>query len=39
VELPYEINLWEIDPATELPSSITAPLNPADYGIDPLTLL
>ena len=39
VDLPYEINLWEIDPAGEAPSSITAPLDPADYGIDPLTLL
>jgi len=39
VELPYEINLWEVDPADDRPSSITAPLNPADYDIDPLTLL
>jgi putative nucleotidyltransferase with HDIG domain len=39
VELPYEINLWEVDPAQDLPSSVAAPLNPAEYGIDPLTLL
>jgi putative nucleotidyltransferase with HDIG domain len=39
VDLPYEINLWELDPAGEAPSSITAPLDPADYDIDPLTLL
>jgi putative nucleotidyltransferase with HDIG domain len=39
VELPYEINLWEVDQAGDVPSSITAPLNPADYDIDPLTLL
>jgi putative nucleotidyltransferase with HDIG domain len=39
VELPYEVNLWEGDPAEDLPSSISAPLNPAAYDIDPLTLL
>jgi putative nucleotidyltransferase with HDIG domain len=39
VELPYEVNLWEVDSSEDLPSSITAPLNPADYDIDPLTLL
>jgi putative nucleotidyltransferase with HDIG domain len=39
VDLPYEINLWEAEQRGDLPSSVTAPLNPADYGIDPLTLL
>jgi len=39
VDLPYEINLWEAEQGGDLPSSVTAPLNPADYGIDPLTLL
>jgi putative nucleotidyltransferase with HDIG domain len=39
VELPYEINLWEVEAGEERPSSISAPLNPADFDIDPLTLL
>jgi putative nucleotidyltransferase with HDIG domain len=39
VDLPYEINLWEIEQGSDLPSSITAPLNPVNYDIDPLTLL
>jgi putative nucleotidyltransferase with HDIG domain len=39
VDLPYEVNLWEADPAGDVPSSITTPLNPAEYDIDPLTLL
>jgi putative nucleotidyltransferase with HDIG domain len=39
VDLPYEINLWEVEQGVDLPSSVTAPLNPADYDIDPLTLL
>ena len=40
IDLPYEVNLWEArGRAADLPSSISAPLNPADYDIDPLTLL
>jgi hypothetical protein len=39
LELPYDVNLWESDAAEGKPSSITAPLDPADAGIDPLTLL
>jgi putative nucleotidyltransferase with HDIG domain len=39
VDLPYEINLWEVEQGAGLPSSVTAPLNPADFDIDPLTLL
>jgi putative nucleotidyltransferase with HDIG domain len=37
VERPYEINLWES--ATEQASSVERPLDPALYGIDPLTHL
>lgn len=39
LELPYVRNLWE--PAAEgaAPDSITAPLDPDDYQIDPLTHL
>src|SRR5215510_11931291 len=29
VELPYEINLWEVGVDDDRPSSVTAPLNPA----------
>ena len=36
--LTYDLNLWEAtDP--ERPGSIVAPLDPADYQIDPLTLI
>jgi putative nucleotidyltransferase with HDIG domain len=34
LDRPYEINLWETSEGR--PDSIQAPLNPADYGIDPL---
>src|SRR6516162_5887419 len=34
VDLPYEVNLWEVDPAGDAPSSISTPLNPAEYDID-----
>ena len=34
---PYEINLWEA--TDEQMTAIEAPLNPALYGIDPLTHL
>jgi putative nucleotidyltransferase with HDIG domain len=38
LELTYEINLWENeDPAR--PSSIVAPVDPATFGADPLTLM
>ena len=37
VEFPYEVNLWENDDGA--PSSIVAPIDPAEAGIDPLTLL
>jgi putative nucleotidyltransferase with HDIG domain len=39
IELPYDINLWEVEAGQDLPSSVNAPLNPAEYDIDPLTLL
>ncbi len=34
---PYEINLWEAD--GDRSRSIAAPVDPADYGIDPLSYL
>jgi putative nucleotidyltransferase with HDIG domain len=41
LELPRDINLWEVDPEAngERASSVVAPLNPADYGIDPLSFI
>ena len=41
LELPRDINLWEVDPAARgtRATAITAPLNPADYGIDPLSFI
>jgi putative nucleotidyltransferase with HDIG domain len=41
LELPRDINLWEVDGETrgDRASSVVAPLNPADYGIDPLSFI
>jgi len=38
LELPYDRNLWEAGPTGEQ-ASIAAPVEPAVYGIDPLTYL
>jgi putative nucleotidyltransferase with HDIG domain len=37
VQRPYEINLWEAPDGQ--PTSVTSPLDPAEYGIDPLAYL
>ena len=39
LELPYDINLWETGDNPQLPKAIVAPLDPADYSFDPLTLI
>lgn len=40
VELPRDVNLWETAPTPNgHASSVIAPLNPADYQIDPLTFI
>ena len=39
LELPHDVNLWEEMDSPDRPSSITAPLNPADYGVDPLAFI
>jgi putative nucleotidyltransferase with HDIG domain len=36
---PYDVNLWESVPGGQWPESIVAPLDAAEYGIDPVTLL
>jgi len=39
LELPFELNLWERADDPERPSSIVAPLDPADFNFDPLMLM
>jgi putative nucleotidyltransferase with HDIG domain len=39
LERPYEINLWDAAGNDDLPLSVIAPVDPAEFGIDPLTLL
>jgi putative nucleotidyltransferase with HDIG domain len=39
LDQPYLTNLWEGDASLGQPSSVVAPLDPAELGIDPLTLL
>ncbi len=38
LDLPYDRNLWEARPG-EKPDSILSPLEPAEYGVDPLNYL
>jgi putative nucleotidyltransferase with HDIG domain len=37
IEAPYDLNLWDAPRDAGVPSSVIAPLDPADYPIDPLT--
>jgi putative nucleotidyltransferase with HDIG domain len=39
LDIPYEVNLWEAAPDAGGPSSVVSPLDPADYDVDPLTLM
>jgi hypothetical protein len=39
LDLTYEINLWETTEDPERPTSCVAPIDPADYEIDPLMLM
>ena len=39
VDLPFEVNLWEHEAGQGVASSITAPVDAADYQIDPLLLM
>jgi len=39
IEMPYDLNLWDAQPEEGVPSSVVAPLDPADYPLDPLTLV
>jgi putative nucleotidyltransferase with HDIG domain len=37
VDTPFDLNLWEAQPESGVPSAVVAPLDPAGYPIDPLT--
>jgi putative nucleotidyltransferase with HDIG domain len=37
IATPYDLNLWDAVPEAGVPSAVVAPLDPADYPIDPLT--
>lgn len=39
MELPRDVNLWESEGESNAPSSVIAPLNLADYEIDPLSFV
>ena len=39
LERPYEVNLWDSAGLEGRPSSIKAPVDPAEYQIDPLRLI
>jgi putative nucleotidyltransferase with HDIG domain len=39
LDLPYDISLWEIVAAEGRPSHVVAPVDPATFEIDPLTLI
>ena len=39
LELPRDINLWETEATSTGATSVIAPLDPADYKIDPLTFV
>ena len=35
---PFDVNLWEVDSETTGPRTISTPVDPKDFGVDPLTL-
>ena len=39
LETPFEVNLFEAREDVPGPKAVTASLDPAEYGIDPLTFL
>ena len=39
IDVPYDLNLWEAQREAGVPSSVMAPVDPADYQLDPLTLV
>ena len=39
LDLPYEINLWDVPEDAAHPSSIVAPLDPKEFDFDPLAMI
>jgi len=39
LETPYEVNLWEAPAEHAGPKTVRAPLDPAEYAVDPLNFL
>ena len=39
IESPYDVDLWAAGSDPDTPSSVVAPLDPAAYGMDPLSVL
>lgn len=39
LDVPFDVNLWEASADSSGPRSVTAPLDPAEYGVDPLSYL
>ncbi len=39
LELPRDVNLWEAEPDADRASSVVQPLDPVDFGIDPLAFV
>jgi putative nucleotidyltransferase with HDIG domain len=39
LETPYEVSLWEVPAEQTGPKSVRAPLDPAEYSVDPLAFL
>jgi putative nucleotidyltransferase with HDIG domain len=39
LETPWDLNLWETAAAIDRPTSVTAPVDQAEFGIDPLDYL
>jgi len=39
IESPYDVDLWAAGSDPDTPSTVVAPLDPAAYGMDPLSVL
>ena len=39
LERTFDVNLWEAEAGTGQPTAVVAPVDPADAGIDPLSLM
>jgi len=39
LDLPFEVNLWDNEGGEGVPANVVAPVDAADFNIDPLTLI